>query len=82
MPVAEIHPPKQPTAIMGTANKRRKRRGSAPIPGAFVHVFRYVDEPVTGRTYDGENCTIVCATVADTPYPEIGTAAKKVHAAM
>ncbi len=42
--------------------------------------FQYFDEPVTGRTYDGENYNIGLVDVTDTPYPEMIAAAKEVHA--
>jgi hypothetical protein len=49
---------------------------------AFVgcHWFEYIDEPVTGRWYDGENYNIGFLDVTDTPYPELTKAARKVHA--
>jgi hypothetical protein len=48
---------------------------------AFVgcHWFQYVDEPLTGRTLDGENYNIGLVTVTDTPFPELTAAARKVH---
>jgi hypothetical protein len=48
---------------------------------AFVgcHWFQYVDEPLTGRTLDGENYNIGLVTVTDTPFPELIAAARKVH---
>jgi hypothetical protein len=42
--------------------------------------FQYYDEPLTGRTYDGENYNIGFLTATDTPYPEMVAAAKAVHA--
>jgi hypothetical protein len=42
--------------------------------------FEYVDEPLTGREYDGENYNIGFVTTTDTPYPEMVAAAKAVHA--
>jgi hypothetical protein len=42
--------------------------------------FEYVDEPLTGRAYDGENYNIGFVSVTDTPYPEMVAAAKAVHA--
>ena len=42
--------------------------------------FEYVDEPLTGRAYDGENYNIGFVTITDTPYPEMVEAAKSVHA--
>jgi hypothetical protein len=49
---------------------------------AFVgcHWFQYIDEPVTGRFWDGENYNIGFVTVVDSPYPELVDAAGKVHA--
>lgn len=48
---------------------------------AFVgcHWFQYVDEPVTGRWYDGENYNIGFVDVTDTPYPELTGAARDIH---
>lgn len=45
---------------------------------AFVgaHWFQYTDEPLTGRTLDGENYNIGFVTVTDTPYPEMVQAAR------
>jgi agarase len=42
--------------------------------------FEYIDEPLTGRTYDGENYSIGLVDVTDTPYPELIEAARQVHA--
>jgi agarase len=43
------------------------------------HWFQYVDEPLTGRYYDGENYNIGFVSVTDTPYPEMVRAAKEVQ---
>ena len=40
-----------------------------------AHWFQYMDEPLTGRTYDGENANIGFVNVADIPYPELIEAA-------
>lgn len=45
------------------------------------HWFQYTDEPLTGRTYDGENYNIGFVSMTDTPYPEMVAAAKAVHGA-
>lgn len=47
---------------------------------AFVgaHWFEYVDEPLTGRSLDGENYNIGFVSVTDTPYPEMVAAARSV----
>jgi hypothetical protein len=51
---------------------------------AFVgcHWFDYVDEPLTGRAFDGENYNIGFVTVTDTPYPEMVAAVKQVGAGL
>lgn len=41
-----------------------------------AHWFQYMDEPLTGRAYDGENANIGFVNVADIPYPELVEAAK------
>ncbi len=43
------------------------------------HWFQYVDEPLTGRSFDGENYNIGFVTVTDTSYPELVEAARGVH---
>jgi hypothetical protein len=42
--------------------------------------FQYMDEPLTGRTYDGENFSIGFVNTTDAPYPEMIEAARQVHA--
>jgi hypothetical protein len=56
-------------------------RSVADCP-AFVgcHWFQYVDEPITGRWFDGENYNIGFVDVTDTPYPELVAAARRVNA--
>ncbi len=48
---------------------------------AFVgcHWFQYVDEPITGRWFDGENYNIGIVDVTDTPYPELTESARAIH---
>lgn len=55
-------------------------RSVADCP-SFVgcHWFQYVDEPITGRWFDGENYNIGLVDVTDSPYPELIAAAKKAH---
>lgn len=43
------------------------------------HWFQYVDQPLTGRSFDGENYNVGLVTVTDTPYAELIEAARKVH---
>ncbi|MCL6519283.1 MAG: hypothetical protein K6T99_05585 [Armatimonadetes bacterium] len=73
--------------LVPTANQRERAesfvkyvRSVIECP-AFVgcHWFQYVDEPLTGRVYDGENYNIGLVDVTDTPYPEMIAAAKKVN---
>lgn len=49
---------------------------------AFIgaHWFQYVDQPLIGRMYDGENFNNGFVSVADIPYPELVDSAKEVHA--
>lgn len=44
-----------------------------------AHWFQYMDSPITGRAYDGENYNVGFVGVTDTPYTEMVEAAKKVH---
>ncbi|MDI1334555.1 MAG: beta-galactosidase [Lacunisphaera sp.] len=44
-----------------------------------AHWFQYVDDPVTGRAYDGENYNVGWVTNTDIPYPEMVEAAKRVN---
>jgi hypothetical protein len=46
------------------------------------HWFQYVDQPLTGRAFDGENYNIGMVTITDVPYPEMIDAARAVHASM
>ncbi len=43
-----------------------------------AHWFQYVDEPVSGRAFDGENANIGFVTGTDIPYPEMISAVKEV----
>ncbi len=43
------------------------------------HWFQYMDEPITGRWFDGENYNIGFLDVTDTPYPELVKAAQHIH---
>ncbi|HCF94307.1 MAG TPA: hypothetical protein DEW46_04540 [Verrucomicrobia bacterium] len=43
------------------------------------HWFQFVDEPITGRTHDGENYNIGFVDVTDQPYPEMIEAARSIH---
>ncbi len=44
-----------------------------------VHWFQYIDSPITGRAYDGENYNVGFVSVADKPYDEMVEAAKEVN---
>ena len=41
-----------------------------------AHWFQYIDEPLTGRTLDGENAHVGFVTVADLPYAGLAAAAR------
>ena len=45
-----------------------------------AHWFQYIDSPLTGRAYDGENYNVGFVRVTDTPYPEMVEAAKELNA--
>ncbi len=45
------------------------------------HWFQYVDQPLTGRWFDGENYNIGFVTIADLPYREMMEAAREIHGA-
>ena len=47
-----------------------------------VHWFQYIDSPITGRAYDGENYNVGFVRVTDTPYDEMVQAAKEVNSAL
>jgi len=73
--------------LVATANQPERAaayaryvRSVADCP-SFVgcHWFQYIDEPLTGRWFDGENYNIGFVDVTDTPYPELVEAAKQVH---
>jgi len=44
-----------------------------------AHWFQYMDSPITGRAYDGENYNVGFVSVTDTPYPHMVEAAKTVN---
>jgi hypothetical protein len=44
-----------------------------------AHWFQYLDEPLTGRTLDGENAHIGFVTVADLPYADLAAAARNAN---
>lgn len=76
------------TGLRAAANQKERAlcyaryvRSVASHP-AFVgcHWFQYVDEPNTGRWFDGENYNIGFTDITDTPYREMVKAAKEVHA--
>jgi agarase len=45
-----------------------------------AHWFQYIDSPLTGRAYDGENYNVGFVSVTDTPYTEMIDAAKELNA--
>lgn len=44
-----------------------------------AHWFQYVDQPLLGRAWDGENYNIGFVDVADVPYKELINSAKEIH---
>ena len=47
-----------------------------------AHFFQYVDSPITGRAFDGENYNVGFVAVTDIPYPEMVEAVKEVNASL
>jgi len=47
-----------------------------------AHWFQYIDEPISGRAFDGENANIGFVTTTDIPYPELIQAVKEVTSNM
>ncbi len=62
------------------ARRYREYLESALRHPQFVgaHWFQYVDQPVTGRIFDGENFNIGFLDVADRPCPELTAASRQV----
>ncbi len=77
------------TGLSSTANQQERAEAYARYVQSALrhpavvgcHWFQYVDEPNTGRWFDGENYNIGFVDVTDTPYPEMMQAAQKVHRA-
>ncbi len=44
-----------------------------------AHWFQYIDSPLAGRAYDGENYNVGFVSVTDQPYPELVAAAKEIN---
>jgi agarase len=44
-----------------------------------AHWFQYIDSPITGRAYDGENYNIGFVSVVDVPYAPLVNAAKTLN---
>ncbi len=44
-----------------------------------AHMFQYMDGPITGRAYDGENYNFGFVSITDIPYAPLVEAAKEVH---
>ena len=58
---------------------RSFKRGALRHPNIVnCHWFSYCDEPITGRTLDGENYQNGFVDVADTPYTETINAARDI----
>ncbi|HNR29539.1 MAG TPA: beta-galactosidase [Candidatus Hydrogenedentes bacterium] len=70
---------KEDQAARAAAYARYVRSVAAHPNFVGCHWFQYVDEPTTGRWFDGENYNIGFVTVADAPYPELVEAARRAH---
>lgn len=47
-----------------------------------AHWFQYMDSPITGRAYDGENYNVGFVNVTDTPYVPMVRAAQEINSEM
>lgn len=47
-----------------------------------AHWFQYMDSPISGRAYDGENYNVGFVNVTDTPYAPMVEAAREIHTSM
>lgn len=47
-----------------------------------AHYFQYIDSPITGRSFDGENYNIGFVSISDVPYQPMVDAAKRVNQSM
>ncbi|OYT72719.1 MAG: hypothetical protein CFK48_02270 [Armatimonadetes bacterium CP1_7O] len=78
------------TGLVAAADQRERARMYAEYVNSVLdhplfvgcHWFQYMDQPLTGRWFDGENYNIGFVTITDTPYPEMVAAARKTHQAM
>lgn len=78
------------TGLVAAANQRERARMYEEYVNSVIdhplfvgcHWFQYMDQPLTGRWFDGENYNIGFVTITDTPYPEMVAAARRVHGAM
>ncbi|WP_305767230.1 Ig-like domain-containing protein [Candidatus Epulonipiscium viviparus] len=76
----------------GTSLPSQQARGDAYInyvesalkSGKFIgtHWFQYYDEPILGRSWDGENFNAGFIDVTDQPYPELVDAARYIYDTM
>ena len=44
-----------------------------------AHWFQYIDSPVTGRAWDGENYNVGIVDITDTPYEPLVQAMKDIN---
>lgn len=75
-----------PGLIMATDQTDRARLYTQYVDSVLAnpylvgaHWFQYIDSPVTGRSYDGENYNIGFVSTTDVPYPPMIDAAKAVN---
>jgi hypothetical protein len=66
----------------GPAYARYLRAVAANPDFVGAHWFKYADEPLSGRTLDGENGHIGFVTVADLPYEGLAAAARQANLAV
>ncbi len=47
-----------------------------------AHWFQYIDSPITGRAYDGENYNVGFVSVTDSPYQPLIESSRKINASL
>lgn len=72
-----------PGLVLATDQKDRARMYSEYMDGVLenpyfigAHWFQYIDSPISGRAFDGENYNIGFVSIADVPYAPMIKAAK------
>ncbi|KVX01292.1 beta-galactosidase [Shewanella frigidimarina] len=77
-----LHPGLVPAQSQADRGKMYQQYMKSVINNQYfvgAHWFQYIDSPLTGRSYDGENYNVGFVSVTDKPYKELVDAAKEVN---